>query len=600
MFKPPKLSSNQSSDLPVSPTPPNAPFGDFPSSPATDFNKQEISSDLSSNALDEARVQFPISEPPTEISEVETANVETESIETPNIETSSIEESKGELSDIESPEADELIPEPTPDNSDPSVRMDTDSTSISDKNFDVEEDDPERTIATEELVADPEDEFSSAEENTKKAQDLQAVPPMSFDTPMPPVPAAVPTPPAMDEKLRYARPTKRNETEESNTQSTETVDEYEMPSGINSYTPNTPMDYEARDNFITSEYVSSAESDNPIDRVLGKDQKRIQTKSISDIPFSDIWYTAEKVAYIRDKSTKFALIPFESEDLEDFYKALEQGYTGQSSFAIRFAGEQYRVERIITLTGPQYNCRKMPGSVPDIFSLGLPKHIVDYLLTLSNESGLLLFGGPTGMGKTTSASALMKKYLEMEGGFMYTIEDPPEMPLDGIYYASNGALGLCKQCPVDNERWGDGIKSSLRSRPRYILVGEIRTPETASQVLRAATSGHLVLSTIHASTVEDALESVIKYASGAGLTESLAADLLARGILGVIHQKLEGVATLRPVITAAFANPHLTGGDQMRSLIRNQTINLQTLIEAQSSRLFQGRPLFSGDNKDKD
>ena len=333
----------------------------------------------------------------------------------------------------------------------------------------------------------------------------------------------------------------------------------------------------------------------PIERYLGPDQKVVRAASLSDVNFSDIWYTAEKIAYIRDQETKYALVPFEADDLPEFYKTLEQGFTGASSYAIRFAGETYRVERIMTLTGIQYNCRKMPTQVPDIYSLGLPKHVVDYLLTLSTESGLILFGGPTGMGKTTSASALMKRFLEMEGGFMYTIEDPPEMPLDGLYHAQNGGLGLCKQCPVENEHWGDGIKSALRSRPRYILVGEIRAPETASQVLRAATSGHLVFSTIHASTVEDALESLIKYAAGAGLTEDLAADLLARGILAVVHQKLEGTTVLRPVITAAFANPHLTGGDQMRSLIRSNTINLQTLIESQSSRLFQGRDLFSGE-----
>lgn len=326
---------------------------------------------------------------------------------------------------------------------------------------------------------------------------------------------------------------------------------------------------------------------------LGPDQPIVRVKSMNSVPFADVWFTAEKIAYIRDTKTSCALIPFVSDDLEDFYKALEQGYTGHSSFSIRFAGEAYRVERILTVTGVQYNCRKMPGQVPDIDTLGLPKYIVDYLLTLSRESGLILFGGPTGMGKTTSASALMKRYLETDGGFMYTVEDPPEMPLDGLYRAKNGGLGLCKQCPVVHEQWGEGIKSSLRSRPRYILVGEIRTPETASQVLRAATSGHLVLSTIHASTVEDSLESLIKYASGAGLTESLASDLLSRGILAVVHQKLEGSETLHPVLTCAFANPRLTGGDQMRSLIRNNTINLQTLIEAQTSRLMQGRPLFN-------
>lgn len=398
-----------------------------------------------------------------------------------------------------------------------------------------------------------------------------------------------------DDFSRYARPASLQHKEVLSSATVYPTDSFES---IQEDIETVPELIDETENDSVIPVIEEEVSGSAYRKVLNEHNKVVRAPSLNSIPFADIWYTAEKIAYIRDKETPFALVPFETDDMEDFYKTLEQGYTGQSSYAIRFAGESYRVERIITLTGVQYNCRKMPGDVPDIYSLGLPKHTVDYLLTLGKESGLILFGGPTGMGKTTSASALMKKFLEIEGGFMYTIEDPPEMPLDGLYHAKNGGLGLCKQCPVDNERWGDGIKSALRSRPRYILVGEIRTPETASQVLRAATSGHLVLSTIHASTVEDALESLIKYASGAGLTESLAADLLARGILAVIHQKLEGSNVLRPVLTSVFANPHLTGGDQMRSLIRNNTINLQTLVESQSSRMMQGRPLFGSEKLD--
>ena len=475
-------------------------------------------------------------------------------------------------------------PKEIPEVVEESVAEPTEITEVIEENTSNESKTPatESVAEPEEVVAEP---AGTIQEEIKVTEEVVAPAPKNEEEAQKPE----------DDESRYARPVPRKaqsapiETKEA---PAEKVTETQKPS----------------EETLGKSYISTAQlhaempegetPDDAIRRLLGKDQKVVRAPSLNTIPFSDIWYTAEKIAYIRDKATRFALIPFESDDLEDFYKALEQGYTGQSSYSIRFAGEQYRVERIITMTGPQYNCRKMPGAVPDIYTLGLPKHVVDYLVTLSHESGLLLFGGPTGMGKTTSASALMKKFLEIEGGFMYTIEDPPEMPLDGLYHAENGGLGLCKQCPVDNERWGDGIKSALRSRPRYILVGEIRTPETASQVLRAATSGHLVLSTIHASTVEDSLESVIKYASGAGLTESLAADLLARGVLGVIHQKLEGAEVLRPVITAAFANPQLTGGDQMRSLIRNQTINLQTLIESQSSRLFQGRPLFGNEKID--
>lgn len=318
----------------------------------------------------------------------------------------------------------------------------------------------------------------------------------------------------------------------------------------------------------------------------------IKVSSLDSFYFADLWMTPEKIAYIRDERTQCALIRLISDDMAAFYKALEDGYQGVPSYAIKFGKIAYRVERIMTVTGVQYNCRRMPDSTPKLYDLGLPPMILNHLTALAKSSGLILFGGPTGMGKTTTASALMQEFLRTEGGFAYTIEDPPEMPLDGLYQASNGALGLCKQTPVEHEQWGDGLKSALRSRPRYILVGEIRTPETASQTLRAATSGHLVISTVHANSVEDTLNAIIKYAIAAGLQEGLAADLLARGILAAVHQKLEGLQTLRPVLHAIFANPNPMAADQMRMAIREGKINLATLMEAQWAKMSQGRPLF--------
>ena len=235
----------------------------------------------------------------------------------------------------------------------------------------------------------------------------------------------------------------------------------------------------------------------------------------------------------------------------------------------------------------------MPRKVPDFSRLGFPDPVANHLFSLVNCGGLVLWSGATGMGKTTSISCLLRRYLETKGGFAYTIEDPPEMPLDGVYQAKNGGLGLCKQTEtIADADWGEALRSALRSRPRYILVGEIRTPETASQVLRAASSGHLVLSTIHANSVEDALNSVIKYAIAAGLNETLAADLLSRGVLAVLHQKLQGANSLRPEISFVFANPDPQQADQVRVIVRSGQIVLGTVMEAQTAKIFQGKSLF--------
>ena len=101
-----------------------------------------------------------------------------------------------------------------------------------------------------------------------------------------------------------------------------------------------------------------------------------------------------------------------------------------------------------------------------------------------------------------------------------------------------------------------------------------------------------MLSTIHASGVEDALNSMIKYAASTGLAESLVADLLARGILGVIHQRLEGTEKLRLIYQTAFANPNTNAADQMRMTIRDKNINLATFMEQQKARMDRGLPMF--------
>ncbi|MBP5535094.1 MAG: Flp pilus assembly complex ATPase component TadA [Alphaproteobacteria bacterium] len=327
-------------------------------------------------------------------------------------------------------------------------------------------------------------------------------------------------------------------------------------------------------------------------QVIEQPKEEPSAPKIDDVWFSDLYFTPEKIAYVRDKKTQFGLKVFEAEDLMDFHKALEEGFQGSSSYSIHYGLSLYRIERIKTVTGIHYTARRMPREVPSVYQLGMPEILVKYLTSLNGATGLILLCGPTGMGKTTTATALLKYFLENEGGFAYTVEDPPEMPLDGLYQAKSGGLGLCKQTEVVNNNWELGLRSALRSKPRYILVGETRTGETASELLRASTSGHLVISTIHANNLEDGLGSLIKYAGASGMNEELAADLLARGILGVIHQKLTGTQKLTPVLSYCFANPNPMEADQMRMVIRDGKINLATLMEAQTAKMIQGKPLF--------
>ena len=313
---------------------------------------------------------------------------------------------------------------------------------------------------------------------------------------------------------------------------------------------------------------------------------------INDVYHSDIYITPDRQMFVPDTKSEFGLVQLEPDDFEEFYSLLENTYNGKSSYSVVYEGFFFRVERTVSMYGVMFCMRKIPKKVPDLVSLGYPPALIKYLSTLGNASGLILLGGATGSGKTTTISSLLREYLIRSGGFAYTIEDPFEMPLDGEYHAANGSIGLCKQTQPVNDDWGASLRSALRSRPRYILVGEIRTPEAASECLRASTSGHLVLSTIHANNVADAIDALVKHASGGEMSEELAFDLLSRGLLGVIHQQLVGIGQKRPVVQYLFANPNTTQGDQTRNIIKTGKINLATTIEMQMTRMAQGRPLF--------
>lgn len=313
---------------------------------------------------------------------------------------------------------------------------------------------------------------------------------------------------------------------------------------------------------------------------------------INDVFYSDIYITPDRQVFVPDSRSENGLQQIQPDDFEDFYGLLERTYQGRSSYSVIYEGYFFRVERTVSMYGVMFCMRKMPKKVPDLTNLGYPLALINYLATLGNASGLILLGGATGSGKTTTISSLLREYLIRNGGFAYTIEDPFEMPLDGEYKALNGSLGLCKQTQPQDDNWGASLRSALRSRPRYIMVGEIRTPDAASECLRAATSGHLVLSTIHANNVSDAIDAMVKHASAGEMSEELAFDLLSRGILAVVHQTLVGVGQKRPVVQYLFANPNTTQGDQTRNIIKSGKINLATTIEMQMTRMAQGRPLF--------
>ena len=113
---------------------------------------------------------------------------------------------------------------------------------------------------------------------------------------------------------------------------------------------------------------------------------------------------------------------------------------------------------------------------------------------LGSKHGVLLISGPTGSGKTTTLYTLLC-HLDRKGQNILTLEDPIEYGIEGL-----------TQVQVSSKMsFADALRAVLRQDPDVILVGEIRDKETADLCVKAANTGHLVLSTIHANGASEVI-----------------------------------------------------------------------------------------------
>ena len=159
----------------------------------------------------------------------------------------------------------------------------------------------------------------------------------------------------------------------------------------------------------------------------------------------------------------------------------------------------FRVNTLPTLWGEKIVLRILdPSSAKlGIDALGYEEDQKQlYLEALSNPQGMILVTGPTGSGKTVSLYTGLN-ILNVEGTNISTAEDPVEINLEGINQVNvNNKVGL---------DFATALRSFLRQDPDVVMVGEIRDLETAQIAIKAAQTGHLVLSTLHTNSAAETL-----------------------------------------------------------------------------------------------
>ena len=246
--------------------------------------------------------------------------------------------------------------------------------------------------------------------------------------------------------------------------------------------------------------------------------------------------------------------------------------------------------------------RLLPAEVPTIDSLELPGIYKELAL---RQHGLVIASGPTGSGKTTSLATMVQHINTHRTCHVVTIEDPIEYTHRNIKSAITQ-----RQLGTDTLSFPGALKHVLRQDPDVILVGEMRDLETAHSVLTVAETGHLVLSTGHATGAAEAIDRVIGLFPPA--QRYLAQVRLAATLIAVLGQTLvpraEGIGRiaaveimlgtpavknlvregkehqLHNVIRTSMKQGMMTMDQSLARLYAQGTISMETLLEYSRNR----------------
>ena len=146
--------------------------------------------------------------------------------------------------------------------------------------------------------------------------------------------------------------------------------------------------------------------------------------------------------------------------------------------------------------------RLIPSTIPTVEDVYLPQTMVEMI---RRRSGLILIEGPTGSGKTTSIAALIDYINTTTDQHIYSVEDPIE-----FYHIPKGnTVFTMREIGVHASDYPSAVENALRSKPNIIFVGEMLNNATKKAALHASTTGHLVITTAHAGSVNEALDSFI-------------------------------------------------------------------------------------------
>lgn len=213
--------------------------------------------------------------------------------------------------------------------------------------------------------------------------------------------------------------------------------------------------------------------------------------------------------------------------------------------------------------------RELKSEIPMPDKLGIPEEFVK--IVEEANYGLILIGGTTGSGKSTTMASVLRYVLSRYQEKVITIEDPVEYIIGGF----DGCKGYVLQREVgkDTLSFANALRAAVRQDPDYIIVGEVRDIETARNCIIAAETGHIVFATIH---VKDSISAIDRFCGVFPIEEQM---MIKRRLLD--NLLAVQVQVLCPGVNAkrVLATELLILNDEVREMIfKGETLKVRKLL----------------------